>query len=75
MVFDLKSPTSTEVIDEIKKVYAILNNAFTLKDLGVRLEDIDDIVMNAMNGKKLGKFKGLNKEEVKNIIMEAYNGN
>ena len=74
-VFDLKSPTSTEVIDEIKKVYALLNNTFTLKDLGVRLEDIDDIVTNAMNGKKLGKFKELNKEDVKNIIMEAYNGN
>lgn len=71
-VFGLEMPTVDDVIIEIKKIYKLLGNVLLFKELGVKQEDIDEIVENAMLGKKLGKYKLLDKNDVKNIIVGGY---
>ena len=71
-VFGLEMPTVDDVIIEIKKIYKLLGNVLSFKELGVKQEDIDEIVENAMLGKKLGKYKLLDKNDVKNIIVGGY---
>ena len=71
-VFGLETPTVNDVIIEITNIYKLLGNTLSFKKLGVKQEDIDEIVENAILGKKLGKYKSLDKNDVKKIIMGGY---
>lgn len=73
-VFGLDSPTTDEVIIEIKKVYKLLGNTLSFEELGVNQDDIEVIVENAMLGKKLGKYKNLDKNDVREIVLGGYYG-
>ena len=73
-VFDIQNGTADDVIREITKIFCLLENPNNLEQMGVKLEDIDSIVENAMLGKKLGKYKLLSKNDVKKIILWSYYG-
>ena len=73
-VFGLKSPTTDEVILEIINIYKLLGNTLSFEELGVKQEDMEEIVENAMLGKKLGKYKALDKNDVRDVVLGGYYG-
>ena len=73
-VFSEKFTSSKMIIEKIANIFNILENPNNLKELGVKLDDLDDIVDNAMNGKKLGKNIRITREDIKQIVLWSYYG-
>jgi len=74
-VYNMKNPTVQGVINRIVITLKELGNSTNLKDMGVKEEDINELIEKSMNGKVLGKYKRLTKEDVKEIVYGGFYDN
>ena len=71
-VYELDNPSTDDVINRIKDSLISLGNKTSLSEMGVKKDDLDELIDNAMNGKILGKYKRLTKNDVKGIIYGCF---
>ena len=71
-VYELDDPSTDDVINRIKDSLISLGNKTSLSEMGVKKDDLDELIDNAMNGKILGKYKRLTKNDVKGIIYGCF---
>ena len=71
-VLDLTNPSADEVINCLEQIFVSLGNETNFKSMGVKEKDLNDIIVNSINGKKLGKFKEITENDVKKIVYEGY---
>ncbi len=73
-VYNLENPTVYEVINSIKGTIELLGNNSNFKDMGVKEEDLKDLIFASTTGKKLGKYKQLTLEEINQIVYRGFYG-
>ena len=73
-VYNLQNPSTHQVVNCIKDTLKILGNESSLKDMGVKKKDLDKLIISAMNGKVLGKYKKLSLDDVKEIVYGGFHG-
>ena len=73
-VLNLENPSVIDVIQKIKEILVMLGNKTNLKDMGVKLEDLADLINNSLMGKTIGIYKKLSKKDINEIVLGGFYG-
>ncbi|SHH45695.1 iron-containing alcohol dehydrogenase [Thermosipho atlanticus] len=72
VIFRLKHSTPEKAIEALKKWYKKIGAPITLKELGFKREDIDELTEIAAKTAPMGKLVILEKEDIRKILEIAY---